>query len=52
MDELETQIYFGESAGNGRGRGSGWPCAYMLLYESQELLDEFHVPGMNQPAAK
>ena len=42
INDLETQIYFGESPMN--RRSSGWPCAYMLLYESEDLLDEFFIP--------
>ena len=41
MEDMETQIYFGEPATNRGGRG-GWPCAYMLLYESEDLLKEFY----------
>jgi len=43
IPDLETQIYFGEPPMNSR-RSHGWPCAYMLLYESEDLLDEFFMP--------
>ena len=42
LDDLEVQIYWGEPPQN--RRGLGWPCAYMLLYESEELLDEYFTP--------
>ena len=42
MNDLETQIYYGEPQTN--RRSLGWPCAYMLLYESEDLLEEFFGP--------
>ena len=45
LKDLETQIYYGEPP-NKSGTRHGWPCAYMLLYESEELLDEFF--GLDQ----
>jgi len=50
LSDLDTQIYFGEPPLNA-GRSNGWPCAYMLLYESQEVLDEYFGLQVNQPAA-
>lgn len=43
IPDLETQIYYGEPPMN--RRSSGWPCAYMLIYESEDLLDEFFMPN-------
>ena len=40
--DQETQIYYGEPPQN--RRSMGWPCAYMLIYESEELLAEFFDP--------
>jgi len=42
ITDMEAQIYFGEPPMN--RRSSGWPCAYMLLYESEDLLDEYFIP--------
>ena len=44
MNDIDTQVYYGEpaSSANSRGGRGGWPCAYMLLYESEELLKEFY----------
>lgn len=39
IGDLDTQTYFGEPP-NSR-RSGGWPCAYMLLYESDEVLSEY-----------
>ena len=46
IHDLESQIYYGEPP-NGR-RSMGWPCAYMLLYESEDLLNEFFIPQIEQ----
>ena len=42
IQDLETQIYYGEPPTN--RRSLGWPCAYMLLYESEDLLEDFFGP--------
>lgn len=40
INDHETQTYYGEPPNNQR-RSHGWPCAYMLLYESEDLLAGF-----------
>ena len=50
INDLETQIYFGEPPMN--RRSSGWPCAYMLLYESEDLLDEFFLPQIEASGSR
>ena len=42
IPDQEAQIYYGEPPQNRRSQG--WPCAYMLIYESEELLAEFFDP--------
>ena len=42
IQDLETNIYYGEPPLS--RRGGGWPCAYMLIYESEDLLNEFFGP--------
>lgn len=41
ISDAEAQTYFGEPPVSKQSR-MGWPCAYMLLYESVELLDEYY----------
>ena len=49
IQDLETHIYFGEPPLN--RRTMGWPCAYMLLYESEELLNGYFRPMIAAEAA-
>ena len=48
IGDLDTQTYYGEPPINRRSQG--WPCAYMLLYESEDLLNEFFSPHFEQQA--
>lgn len=39
LGDKDHQIYFGGPS-NSKNQ-SGWPCAYMLLYESEEMLRDY-----------
>ena len=40
IGEKDTQVYYGEPS---TAKRTGWPCAYMLLYESEDMLKEFYI---------
>ena len=45
MNDNEVKVYYGEPPSGATG---GWPCAYMLLYESEELLKGFYSNNVDQ----